>query len=737
MDFLSAFDFERKANVNKFDIGAKYNEFSKKQDYLGFFSWLSTVVAISLRKLVKNMIDNLKQGFKDAKIAEVKGNKVEDKSNLPDPAIYEYQNQHPEAFQSQADGIFKAIGMGDGRYFHPEYISRAACIDELINRYVQDKGGKILNSKGKNITKAIIREAHRSISLSEGIFSFKYSLEGKEHNICLLEQHQAEQIDRISEGFLDRSSDKIGDYLVFDMDVKEIKEAVLNYELQRNEETKRRANTEEEAKEPEIAQKVKETETAEKAEKDPHKTEKEVHEESRANVLGVKHYKEIKDGEYKLVMRAPAGKEAFEKEWEEERKDKKNKSWKKLRNFNEKAKQEITEASKGKDLKEVFVKISIDSSLLDSNGLYQVPLSKYEYPNGIENPSKGKYSCFIRIPDLNLGHGTTRKEEHKYEEKDKDGKVVKEGKNYIITLSLAESFPLLTRDGNTITVNGKEMRASATDLLSNFTLQGYCVEPKKVPGKPEAYIANKAKGDEKAITFDEKTTKISEGTVKDNPVLEELDFNHVKAVVKAGAFKNLSSEIKIRNAENVTFEPGAFENANRLVVVEPDIISDNKDAILADLASKAASIGASYAANTGQEVSTDVSQAEEKVEETLEMEETDRKLCEQAEEAIRERNREIAEEEQPPHENKDRAFAIGSNVIIAEEINGIVKYVSANPLNAANPAHGTASSMDELRQRMADYAEKNGLEVTEIPYNEAMAKMNALEAASRIQGQNR
>ena len=64
MDFLSAFDFERKANVNKFDIGAKYNEFSKKQDYLGFFSWLSTVVAISLRKLVKNMIETLNRGSK-------------------------------------------------------------------------------------------------------------------------------------------------------------------------------------------------------------------------------------------------------------------------------------------------------------------------------------------------------------------------------------------------------------------------------------------------------------------------------------------------------------------------------------------------------------------------------------------------------------------------------------------------------------------------------------------------
>ena len=739
-NYIDAFNFARKTNLNKFDIGQEYNDHKAREDYLGFFLWLSSRVSIGIRDLVKKMIDNLKEGLLDARIAAKKGNKVKDKTGLPDSSVNEYQNRYPDSYRDLETSIFKSMGMSDVRYFDKDFIARAACVDDMIEKYIEEQGGKILNDRGKNITKQVEREAHRSIELGDGLFSLKFNIQGKEYNICMLEENQAKQVAEVTgeKDFLDKSSDKYGDFYVFDMENKDIRDIMANFGLQRRKEeaptVEVEKTPEEKSEKPEENVQEKPVTETKEAEKKAEETKEKDYGEGRTLIKATK-YPEIKSNERKIYMNPPSGKkemEEFEKTSKAQGKDSSKEYWKGIIDYNKKFKKELSEKVKGKDLKNVLIKVSIDSKLLQNSGIFKVPLSTKYYPNGVKNPSKsGKDSGYIRInSDINLGEGVIRKQEHEYPIKDKDGNEKGKGKNYIFTLSLAENFPILNKNGDPISIDGKPVVVSALDLLSNFTLQEYCLEPKQVgKSRPEAYIADKAKGNEKAIVFDKSTTKIRKDTVADNPNLEELDFNHAKITVRTGAFKNLSSEIRIKNAENVTFDKGAFENVNRLVFVEPEIVSDNKSAILSDLASKAAAIGATYEAAENKEPAVDTVQDVEKVEEEIkkpELTEEERARCERAERELLERNAELEaqdKKEQEKTENgKEYAFMLANgSFIIASEVGKTLGYTISNPMSGA-VQKGVANSLEELKQNFSSM----GFELKEITPEQARASQQMI-----------
>ena len=583
---VKEFEFAQGTSVNRFDVGEKYNNCMERKDYLGFFSWLMSVAPQAMRELVKNMVKNIKEGLVRVKLGLFKGKLPGNEKNLADPSVNEYPNANPEEYRALEGQIFTGLEMDDKRYFDPEYIARARAIDSLWDDYLESYGGQILNAAGEDVTEEEALKAHRSVALGKDEYELTFSFGNIKYDMRLLEPKHVQDMETVLgiEDIASKAAYRIGGYMFFSMDNPEIKQMFIDYELHRKTQAKDKGHEEEKLaeshEEPKTADaaetKAATQEAPESGDKPAETNEQEAMLDGDTLVLNAKHFDAVPGGVgYKpfgrlnLVEPLP-----FTKLKGKEAKEARDKAaMAELPAFAAKFMQEMN--ALGKDPSEIFVKLSIFKEGIDETKdgccVVQIPYSDAGHPGGDK-------LRFI-LPDGDLG---------------KNKRVTinsKGGRDFFV--SLGETFTICDRYGNPKLSNDGPITIKGSDLIKHFSVLGYKVSPEKDEGMPEAYIAAKA-GDKtaKKVVFDPKTTKISTGTIKDMPELEEIDFNHAKATVVAGAFKNLSSRVKFLNAENVTFNDNALTNCAPPVFVMPEVISSDKAAVLSDLTSKAAALNA-------------------------------------------------------------------------------------------------------------------------------------------------
>ena len=603
---MGSFDFT--GNVNKFDVGNKYNECIEKKDYKGFYEWLASVAPYAIRKLVIDMIRNIREGLRNVKIGLFRGIFSKDKDGLPEAEANEYQNANHELYEKQEGNIFRGMGMTDekghleDRYFNPEYFIRMKALDTFIEKHIKDLGGEIKDEQGNNITDIIINKAHKSIDLGKGEFTFTLEINGQKMDLRLLEDIHIKDMEKKlgREDIKSLASYNDGRFSFFDMNNPEVKKLMLDYELDKEAVTADVTVQEEKTvTDPVTSQKeVKEAPgkeiPAEEPDKEPEKPSKS-HLDGDKLTLGITHYVAKDEEVYENIkFTEPHLKKITDRGAEMDR----NRAFAKS----------ITD---NKDVSKIIVKINALSRMVEGNNLFKIPGGNIRPPKGIQNP--GKQELFFKFPDKKVGKGIKRNEL-----RNRDG-----SKYYVLVLSLDEKFEICNKDGVPLMGNNGPVTVKAEDLIGSFTIQAYARDlEKKTKHWPEAYIADKVKSPVKTVVFDEKTTKIAKDTIVDNPEVTEIDFNHAKLTIGYGAFKNLTGRIKLLNAENVTPEKNCFLNCGQPEIVVPDVISSDLGDVLADLTAKAATMGAKVA-----EPSVPISPAPEAIEKAVDKTEETKKVA--------------------------------------------------------------------------------------------------------------